>query len=369
MLADVVSQFEIEGRFIEASPVDRGHINETYRSVWETSQGARSYVHQRINQTVFTDVPGLMRNIRSVTEHLAKRQAAGRVDPADCFLRVIPTRDGGSYWRAPDGACWRTFNCIENAESFDVCPSTAHAKEAALTFGRFLSYLSDLDPKTLIEPIARFQDTGLRYEQLDAAIARDARGRSASVKADLDFALEERAFGMAIVDALRSGKVPLRSSHADPKVNNVLFSRKTGRGICVVDLDTCMPGTFLYDFGDLIRSASVPAAEDERNLGKVFMSPDYFRALTEGFVASLGVVLSEAEFELLPAAPRIIALTLGVRFLTDHLNGDVYFRIHREGQNLDRARAQFQISRSMQQQEEFMRAIVRTARQAGSTAA
>jgi hypothetical protein len=362
MLADVVSQFKIEGRFIEAGPVDRGHINETYRSIWETPQGARAYIHQRINQAVFQDVPGLMRNILRVTEHLAKRQAEGRVGPEDRFLRLIPTCGGGSYWQGPDGACWRTFNCIENAESFDVCPSTAHAKEAALTFGRFLNYLSDLDPKTLIEPIARFQDTGLRYEQLDAAISRDTRARSASVRADLDFAIGERSFGMAIVDALRSGKVPLRTSHADPKVNNVLFSRATGRGICVVDLDTCMPGTFLYDFGDLIRSASVPAAEDERDLGKVFMSQDYFRALTEGFVSSLGTVLTESEIELLPAAPRIVALTLGVRFLTDHLNGDVYFRIHREGQNLDRARAQFQIARSMQQQEEFMRTVVHAAR-------
>lgn len=362
MLEEIAKSFVIQGALLSIRPIEAGHINETYLSEWKTDAGVARFIHQRINHLIFKDVPRLMENVRIITEHIAKRQELGTVAAGDEGLRIIPTKLRDSYLRTTEGTYWRTYNYIEGSETFNVCPDPEHAYEAAKTFGRFLGYLSDIDVGRLCETIPRFQDTSFRYEQLDDALMNDAKKRVAQVEPELEFCLSRRSVGLLIMDALRTGAVPLRVSHSDPKVNNVLFKQKTGKGFCIVDLDTCMPGTVLYDFGDLVRSASVSAAEDEVDLSKVAMSQEYFSALAKGFVESFGPQMSEREFELLAFAPRIIALTLGVRFLTDYLNGDVYFRIHRERQNLDRARAQFQIARDMEQREAFMQEVVASAR-------
>lgn len=360
-LKEIAGSFDIDGELQSIAPFGSGHINETYRSVWKTAEGTRSFVHQRINNNVFKNVAALMKNISLVTEHVRVKLARAVPALADQTLTLVPTKDNAAFLQHPELGYWRTYVEIADSESFDICPGAARAAETARTFGRFLGFLSDLDPAQLSEPIPRFQDTSLRYEQLEAAIKADPKGRKASVAEEIEFAMSRRPVGMLIMEALRKGTVPLRVSHSDPKVNNVLFSTKTKQGFCVVDLDTCMPGTILYDFGDLVRSTAVSSAEDEVDLAKVRMQPEYFTALAEGFLESFGRFMTPRELELLPLAPRVIALTLGIRFLTDHINGDVYFKIHRANQNLDRCRAQFQIVRSMEQQQDFMQTAVRAA--------
>ena len=359
-LREIATSFKINGTLRAIAPFGAGHINETYRSVWESASGESSFIHQRINHAVFPNVPALMKNISTVTEHVRARLAKSKVDSGDRTLTVIPTKDDTTFLHHPVHGYWRTYDQVADSESFNVCPDAAHAYETARSFGRFLGYLSDLDPALLTEPIARFQDTSLRYEQLEAALLKDTAKRKALVAPEVEFALSRKSVGLLIMDALRSGTVPLRATHSDPKVNNVLFSTKSKKGFCVVDLDTCMPGTILYDFGDLVRSTAVPSAEDEVDLSKVRMSSEYYSALTRGFLESFGSFMTARELELLPFAPRVIALTLGIRFLTDHVNGDTYFRVHRPNQNLDRCRAQFQIVRSMEEQQAFMQAQVRT---------
>jgi Ser/Thr protein kinase RdoA (MazF antagonist) len=358
-LQNIACAFAIEGTLLSVSAFKSGHINETYRSTWNTQKGQRFYIHQRINNSVFKNVAGLMQNISKITAHVQRRLAAA--PNGDKTLTVVPTKTNALYLEHPRFGFWRTYEFIPDSLSFDVCPDAPHAYEAARTFGRFLSLLGDFPAAQLVEPIARFQDTSLRYEQLDDALARDVKKRKAEVRAEIDFALSRRSTGLSLVESLRSGKVPLRATHSDPKVNNVLFSTKTNKGFCIVDLDTCMPGTILYDFGDLVRSTAVSSAEDEIDLSKVRMSMEYFEALASGFGESFGAQLTPGEIELLPIAPPIIALTLGIRFLTDYINGDTYFRIHREKQNLDRSRAQFQIVRSMEAQRGEMEAAVRRA--------
>ncbi len=358
-LRQIAQSFRIDGELISIAPIKAGHINQTYRSEWGSGARTVRYIHQRINEQVFKDVPLLMRNVLRVTRHLQELRSQSKTEPGDVALEVVPARDERAWYKDELGGYWRTYYYIEDSRSFDVCPDAAHAYEAALTFGRFLRYLTLLDVSELQEPIPRFQDTNFRFEAFDEALRRDAKGRKASVRAEIDFALSQRATGMLIMDALQSGEVPLRVSHSDPKVNNVLFNTKTGRGFGVVDLDTCMPGTVLYDFGDLVRSTCCAAAEDEVDVAKVFMSQEYYQALAKGFMASFGAELTPREAELMPFAPRIIALTLGVRFLTDYLNGDTYFRIHRPQQNLDRTRVQFQLVRSMESQESAMRLALR----------
>lgn len=358
LLDHIAEAFAVDGTLCCITAFKAGHINETYLSEWQTPRGLRRFIHQRINHHVFQDVPVLMRNVVAVTSHLQLMKRQGLLAPGDEALEVIPTKSGSSFLTDDAGNFWRTYPYIQDSETFDICPDAERAYETAHTFGRFLGYLTSIDVSSLAEPIPRFQDTAYRFEQFEAAQKKDEAGRLGEVSREVEFAQSHRATGMLIMDSLRSGAVPLRASHSDPKVNNVLFNKKTKKGFCVVDLDTCMPGTILYDFGDLVRSTSVPAAEDEIDTSKVFMSPQYYEALARGFMKSFGRFLTARERELMPFAPRIIALTLGVRFLTDYLNGDIYFRIHRPQQNLDRCRAQFQIVRSMEQQEEFMRRAV-----------
>ncbi|MBN8549406.1 MAG: aminoglycoside phosphotransferase family protein [Deltaproteobacteria bacterium] len=356
-LQTIAKSFAIEGALQSIAPFGSGHINETYRSVWQSDVGTRAFIHQRINHNVFKDVAVVMKNIAVVTRHVRQRIAQTGTS-RDETLTIVPTREGKDYLADPALGFWRTYLQVENSESFDICPDAAHAEEAARTFGRFLAYLSDLNPGMLGEPIPRFQDTGLRYEQLEAALQSDSAMRKEAVASEIEFAISRRPVGLLIMEALRKGTVPLRATHSDPKVNNVLFNTNTKRGFCVVDLDTCMPGSILYDFGDLVRSTAVPSAEDEVDLSKVHMSAEYYSSLTKGFLESFRSHMTAREIELLPFAPRVIALTLGIRFLTDYLNGDVYFRVHRPQQNLDRCRAQFQIVRSMEAQQEYMQAAV-----------
>ncbi|MBX7143873.1 MAG: aminoglycoside phosphotransferase family protein [Oligoflexia bacterium] len=357
-LEQIIQGFAIKGQLCGLEPFKSGHINQTYRSVWREDGVEKRFIHQRINHDVFRDVELLMANIALVTEHLAKAFAQGKGEPGERTLQLVPTRSRGSFLHDAQHGYWRTYVFVEGMENFDVCPDSVHAFQAARALGRFVALLRDIDIARIKEPILRFQDSRYRYEDFDAAIKQNKAGRIASVREEIDFAETQRVLACTLIDSLRAGKIPLRLTHADPKFNNVLFDSATKQAACIVDLDTCMPGTILYDFGDLVRSTAVPAAEDERDLSKVHMSMEYFEALVKGYLEATYTFVTREEVELFAIAPRALAITLGVRFLTDYLNGDTYFRVHREGHNLDRARAQFQIARSMSAQESKMRELV-----------
>lgn len=355
---EYLQAFTISGQLLEVQSLKRGHINETFLSAWRCSHGVGRFIHQRINHHVFKDVPLLMRNIQVVTEHIRSCIARSAEVVGETTLSIIPAKSGELFFRDSDGGYWRTFEFIENTTCIDFCTTAQQGYAAGLAFGRFERHLSSLEPQFLRESIPRFQDSLFRFEQLKAAVQQNFSGRLSEATAEVDFALANEPLAITFDRAKRSGAVPMRATHADPKVNNILFDLKSGQGICIVDLDTCMPGTVLYDFGDLCRTTIVPAAEDEQDFSKVIVNLDLFEAVARGFGEQFGFALTDGERSLLHLAPQLLALTIGVRFLADHLNGDSYFRIHRPGQNLERARTQFQVVRMMQHESSAMERIV-----------
>ncbi|MEZ5979093.1 MAG: aminoglycoside phosphotransferase family protein [Planctomycetota bacterium] len=337
-------------RFDVAGPVESireqggGHINSSYVVTCATD-GGRSvrYLLQRINTTVFTRPELVMANVRRVTEHLC-RNLEGSPDLPRRALRLVPTRDGEPWVRATDAdQPWRCFEFVEDSVCLLEPRTPDDAREAAKACGRFLADMSSYDGERMDDVLPRFHDTPLRYEQLDAAIARGLPERLDDARLDLAFAEERRAGAGSVLEALASGAIPVRVAHNDAKISNVLFDAATGRGLCVIDLDTVMETSSLFDFGDLVRSMASGRPEDERDLGSIEVQRPVFVALVDGFLDGFGGVMTRAERELLVEGARIMALQQGVRFLADHLVGDVYFRVHRTGQNLDRARAQFRL--------------------------
>jgi len=358
---EYLQAFAINGELLDLSILKRGHINETFVSRWRQSTGVQSYIHQRINHHVFQDVPLLMRNIQIVTDHIRSCIASSRSEAGETTLTIVPARRGELYFKDSAGEYWRTFQFIESTTCIDFCTTPEQGYAAGTAFGRFERHLSSLDPSLLRESIPRFQDYLFRFEQLKTAVHQDVSGRVATSGSELEFALRNEPLARLFSEAKSSGAVLTRVTHADPKVNNILFSARSGKGICIVDLDTCMPGTILYDFGDLCRTTIVPAAEDEQDFSKVQVDLTLFDAVSKGFLAEVGDSLSSGERELLHLAPQLMALTIGVRFLTDHLSGDNYFRIHHPGHNLERSRTQFQVVRAMQQHSARMAEIISNA--------
>jgi hypothetical protein len=331
-----------------------GHINDTFAV---TLRGGRRVVLQRINTDVFRDPEGVMENVGRVTRHL-RGKLAGLPDAARRALTLVPARGGADFARDGAGRCFRTYEFIDRARSTDVLESTRQAYEAAKAFATFQHLLADLPGPRLVETIPRFHDTRKRFETLGDSVRRDARGRVAGAAAEIAFVRSREPLVDGLLLPLAEGKLVERATHNDTKLNNVLFDETTGEGLCVVDLDTVMPGLFLYDFGDMVRAAVSPSAEDDRDLSKVEASESVFEALVRGTVEILGDALSQADRERLVLAGQVITFEIGIRFLTDHLDGDVYFRIHREGHNLDRARTQFALVRSLEEKEERLQRIV-----------
>ena len=347
----VVLGFGIDGQLTGIEAHRRGHIHDTFISTWSQAGGELRYLHQRINREVFRDVPGLMHNIASVTKHL---RAKGVGEMRLQTLELVPAQDGAVWVEAESGA-WRTYRYIEGAESHDLCESREQAFAAARAFGWFQANLTDLDPEGLCETIPRFFSSAYRLEQLEQAIAADVVGRVSSCGVQIEFALQRRAMVANVGDRLLDGRWPKRVIHGDTKLNNILFDVASGEPRCIVDLDTCMPGYSLYDFGDLVRFTAATAAEDERDLDRVAMDLDLYRALAAGYLETASGFLTSDEVEHMPFSARLITWTIGLRFLADHLAGDVYFKVAREGHNLDRARVQFKLVESMEKQDAAMR--------------
>lgn len=359
--AELVRRFAIHGELTAAAPYGSGHINDTFVvSVSQAGSPVR-YIFQRINDRIFTNVPALMENIARVTTHQQKRLAlTGAPDASRRSLTVIPSRIGQPHLRDDKGAWWRAYLFIENALTYDKIESPAQARAAACAFGEFQRLLADLPGGRLHETIPAFHDTPRRYATFEAAAKDNKVARAESCAADLEFARSRAPLANKLVDLLAAGLVPERVTHNDTKLNNVMLDNVTGEEVCVIDLDTVMPGLSLYDFGDMVRSATNAAAEDETNLSLVFARPEIFAALAEGFLTGAGAALNSVERANLVTAGKVITYEIGLRFLTDHLQGDVYFKIKRPNHNLDRARNQFAMVRSLEAQADAFEKIVET---------
>jgi len=357
--AELVRRFAIHGETGAAVPYGSGHINDTFAVTVSQAGTPVRYIFQRINHRIFTDVPALMDNILRVTSHQQARLAATEADDASRrSLTVIPARDGLPYGRDDHGAWWRAYLFIERALTHDKIESAAQARTAARAFGEFQRLLADLPGGRLNETIPAFHDTPRRYAGFETAVMADPDGRAESCAAEIQFARSRSVLARRLADLLAAGLVPERVTHNDTKLNNVMLDDATGAGVCVIDLDTVMPGLSLYDFGDMVRSATNAAAEDETDLTKVVARPEIFAALAEGFLAGAGTALNEVERAHLVVAGQVITYEIGLRFLTDHLQGDVYFKIKRPHHNLDRARNQFALLRSLEEKSTVFDRIV-----------
>lgn len=349
----IVRQFSIDGEFVGAQPWGSGHINDTYRVTLQRGGELVFCILQRINRNIFTNPDALMQNLQRVTAHLSA-QVANDPDRERRVLRLIPTHDGNAWHVDDDGEYWRAYFYIGGASTYDQVKTAEQAFQSARAFGRFQNLLASLPPPRLHDTIPHFHNTLKRFEALLAAISDDEAGRANLAQSEIEFALAHEP----IVDILLKANLPERVTHNDTKFNNVLLDDVTGEGICVVDLDTVMPGLALYDFGDMVRTTTSPAPEDEQDLAKVTMQFPMFEALARGYLDSAAGFLTKDEKQLLAFSGKLITFEIGIRFLTDYLAGDTYFRIHREGQNLDRCRAQFKLVESIEEQEERMQRLV-----------
>ncbi len=362
ILAEVAEGLSIPGRVLRASPHGSGHINDTYAVDLAVNGASVRHVFQRINHHVFREPEKLMENIDRVVAHLAAK-ARGRSCAVP--LELLRGESGAPFCRTADGHYWRAFRYIGGARSHDLVDSVALAHEAARAFGAFQRDLADLPPPRLHETIPDFHNTPRRFQALETAIAEDRVGRVRHVRREIEFARARREAAGRLVGLLRDGRLPERITHNDTKLNNVLISDADGRAVCVIDLDTVMPGLVHYDFGDLVRTSACPAPEDETDLDRVVMRFEYFEAILRGYLEAAGDILSDEERRHLPFSAALITLEIGVRFLTDHLEGDHYFKIHRPGHNLDRARAQFRLVESIESQLDRMDALLERIAAAG----
>jgi len=354
----VVRRFNICGEFADVARVRRGHINDTYIVACDDSGRVVRYVLQRINHTVFKDPPSMMANIARVTEHIRRKMQTVDPELASRQLTVIGTDEGKSYCEDFDGNFWRMYDFIEDAVTYDSLESVELACEAARMFGWFQKMLIDLPEPPLNETIADFHNTPKRFQVFRDVLKADILNRAKDVKREIDFLFENSDICNVLLDLADKGDISGRIVHNDTKINNVMLDEKTSRGVCVIDLDTVMPGLSVYDFGDMIRTAANSAEEDERDLSKVAVNVSMFEALVHGFAAETGGFLTSVEREHLVTAGKVITFEQFIRFLTDYLAGDVYYRIHRQGHNLDRSRTQMKLVRSIVEQEEVMNALV-----------
>ncbi len=334
-------------------PHGNGHINSTFLVVYE----GKKYTLQKINTVVFPKPFEVMENIKGVTEHI-RQKTAGSKNADRSTLTVIPTLDGKDCYESSEGEYWRLYTYVDNAVAFERVESAKDFYNCANAFGIFQSQLADYPAHTLHETIVNFHNTPVRYQNLMRSVEKNASGRASDVSAEIEFAKARREFCETLENARADGSLPLRVTHNDTKLNNILFDEETLEPICVIDLDTVMPGYSVNDFGDSIRFGANTAAEDETDLSKVSLDLELFRAFAEGFIKGCNGALTKKELELLPVGAMMMTLECGMRFLADHIDGDVYFKIHRENHNLDRCRCQFALVADMERKLDQMNAIV-----------
>ncbi len=354
---EIVQLFALEGTIAGVQEYGSGHINRTELVEMEKDGQREKYILQRINTEIFHDVDGLMENIVGVTDYLRKKIKAAGGDFEREALQVIPTKDGASYCRA-EGDCYRMYRFISNAVSYDAVRSPGDFYESALAFGTFQSLLSDYPAETLHETIPDFHNTPKRFADFCQAVNKDVMGRVALARKEIDFLMEREQELSVLTDLQKAGELPLRVTHNDTKLNNVMLDAKTGKGVCVIDLDTVMPGLSVNDFGDSIRFGANTAAEDETDLSKVSLDLGLYEQYVNGFLKGCQGSLTKKELEMLPMGAKMMTMECGMRFLADYLSGDTYFRIHKEHHNLDRCRTQLALTADMERKWEQMKEIV-----------
>ena len=355
----VVEKFNIDGDFVSSKPFGNGHINDTRIVTTKDGEGkTHKYVLQKINKSVFKEPDKLMENYAGVTEYIRRERVKAGGDTEREVISLVKTLNGKTYTMDKNGEYWRLLNYIENSMSYDKVERTEQFYDSAVAFGNFQYMLRDYPADTLYETIPNFHNTPERYKQLMEAVRNDSCGRLAGVRDEVAFAKARRDFAETLEIAHREGRLPLRVTHNDTKLNNIMFDKVTGKSLCVVDLDTIMPGYSVNDFGDSIRFGATTALEDEADLSLVNFDIELYELYVKGFIEGAKGGLTDSELDLLPIGAIMMTYECGMRFLADYLNGDTYFKTHRPGQNLDRARNQFKLVRDMEERLDEMRAIV-----------
>ncbi|MGN0406573.1 MAG: phosphotransferase enzyme family protein [Bariatricus sp.] len=356
---EAIGQFRYEGVLIDERPYGSGHINDTYLLTFEIAEmGTIKVILQRMNKNIFTKPVELMENILNVTSYLRKKIIENGGDPDRETLNVIRTVDNMPYFVDSEGEYWRSYKFITDATSYDQVESPADFYQSAVAFGNFQRLLAEYPAETLHETIEGFHDTKARFQVFKKAVEDDVCGRAASVQKEIQFVLEHEHLANVFADLLEKKEIPLRVTHNDTKLNNIMIDNKTRKGICVIDLDTVMPGLAMNDFGDSIRFGASTAAEDEQDLSKVSCDMELFDLYAKGFIEGCGGKLTEKEIDLMPTGAMVMTFECGMRFLTDYLQGDTYFKIHREHHNLDRCRTQFTLVKDMEAKWDTMRQII-----------
>ena len=345
----LLSNFDINGEFVSCEPYGSGLINRTYVAVYSVNGKRKRFIVQRINTNLFKNVDGLMNNIKLVTEFNRNEIIKRGGDPDRESLTLVYTKNGAAYYRAEEGDCYRVYVFIEDAKGYDVVEKPEHFYQSAVAFGKFAQLLDRFDSTQLFEVLPDFHNTVKRFDNLKKSLAADKFNRAADVKAEIDFALKHENIVGNIVNLLESGKMPSRVTHNDTKLNNVLIDTRTDKAVCVIDLDTMMPGSICYDFGDSIRFGCNPCLEDTPETEKVIFSVSLFEEYARGYLI---------EKKNLTMGAILMTYECGIRFLTDYLDGDVYFRLSRERQNIDRTRTQFKLVADMESQYDKLNSII-----------
>ena len=356
---EAIAQFAIKGALKEKRPYGNGHINDTYLLVYETPEGKTArYILQRMNHSESADILQDLKNVVNVTEYLRRIILEKGGDADRETLNVVRTAAGESCYEDEDHNFWRVFLFIENTLCLEMVENAGDFYDSAVAFGNFQKMLADYPADTLHETIPNFHNTPSRFQDFKRAVEEDAAHRVSLAEKEIAFALEREAETAALTDLLARGELPLRVTHNDTKLNNILFDAQSKKALCIIDLDTVMPGLSHYDFGDSIRFGASTGAEDEQDLTRVELDLNLFEAFTRGYLEGCDGSLTEKEIEMLPMGAKLMTYECGIRFLADFLSGDVYFKIHRENHNLDRARTQFKLVADMEAKWDQMTAIV-----------
>jgi len=360
VLKNVTLQFALEGEFIAGELFGAGHINDTYRLQFQTGAGIRRYILQRINTSIFKQPKKLMENILRITRHqLKKMRERGEEDIERKYLRFSPAKNGEYFIADEEGNYWRVCQFIERTHTRDIVQSAEQAFLTAASFARFQKSLVDLPGPRLHETIPDFHNTPRRFSAFAAAVKNDTAQRARACLREIEFAFARKAVAPVLVDLMARKAIPERITHNDAKLNNIMLDDATNKAVCVVDLDTVMPGSSLYDFGDMARSASCTAAEDEKDLKKVEINTAMFGALASGYLSEAKDFLNSEEIGQLIFSAKLITFEQGIRFLTDYLNGDGYYKIKYPEHNIVRARNQFKLVESIEQQEKTLNTMVK----------
>lgn len=359
-LENIVKHFKFKGQFIEGNSYGEGHINDTYLVVFQDGDNKNYYILQRLNSNIFKNIAQLMNNVKLVTDFFRKKVIEAGGNPARECMKIIDTVDDKTYFDDDKGNYWRAYDFIQDTISYQVVDSEDVFRDTGRAFGVFIANLDEFDATQLYEVIPNFHNTVERFKTFENTLNADTVNRATSAKEEIDFVLARKNYCHVIVDGLNNGEIPLRVTHNDTKANNVLVDAKTKKAICIIDLDTIMPGSLLYDFGDAIRSGCNTGLEDEKDLSKVAFNERLYEVFCEGFLEGIGDKITEKEIELLPLGAIMMTYECGIRFLTDYLDGDHYFKTHYAEHNLVRARTQFKLVGEMEKIYDKLKSIAKS---------